>query len=157
MKKTTPKIIAFLLPASAAITVHAEQENPYANMQPYQGGYTIQQLQQQKMEQDRQKKERDDKRAAIEKKIAAEELAKAKAAQKAGSWDDPYAVANVETRKRMKPYYDKWKKEDEAEKAISEQQRQAYYQQMMQTNDPQELARQQMEMLRKAGLAPPEK
>ena len=60
------------------------------------------------------KKQKELERKGLTDKIAAEELARAKNEQAAtGSFNDPYAVAEMRTRERLQALTIEWKKEDQ--------------------------------------------
>lgn len=138
---------------------YSDNTNPYANMPPGAlGGFDMQKMMQAQQARDEKKKEKEAKRKAISKAIADEELAKAKAETGTGSFIDPYAAAEMGTRKRMEPIYAKWKQEDAAERAPMEQKAQQNYQHLQQTGDYAEFGRQQQEMMRQMGIElPPSK
>jgi hypothetical protein len=117
------------------------------------GGLDVQEMMQAQQARDEKKKKKETERKAISKAIADEELAKAKAEASAGN--DPYAVAEVRTRKRMEPIYARWKQEDAAERAPMENQARQNYQHLQQTGDYAEFGRQQQEMMRQMGIEMP--
>ena len=153
--KTTSRntlLLALLLPV--ANTAYSDNTNPYANMPPgAMGGLDVQKMMQAQQARDEKKKKKEAERKAISKAIADEELAKAKAEASAGN--DPYAIAEVRTRKRMQPIYTRWKQEDAAEHAALENQARQNARQLQQTGDYAEYGRQQQEMLRQMGIAMP--
>ncbi len=140
---------ALAITACLSASLYADNTNPYTNGIP---GFDPQAMQKTIADINRKKKERDARRKAIGDRIAKEELARAKANARPGTMDDPYAVANVETRKRMQPYYDKWAKEDAAEKAQQGQPARQSFQKYQQTGDLKSFAEQQTEMLKSMGI-----
>ncbi len=157
MNLTTSIAIALTSIIIMQTTAFADNTNPYANTQPggMSGGFDMQKMMQAQNEHQQKKKDKETKRKAISKKIADEELAKAKAELGAGSFNDPYALARVRTEKRMAPIYEQWKREDAAERAPMEQKMKQSGQQFQQTGDAMEYGKQQMEMLKQMGIEMP--
>ena len=85
-------------------------------------------------------------------KIAAEELARAKQEQSAsGSFNDPYAVAEMRTRERLQALTAEWEKQDrELEVRMHEK--------MMQNSGMEDMFKMQQEMMKNySNIAPPAK
>ena len=96
------------------------------------------------------KKQNEQERKIITDKIAAEELARAKKEQAAtGSFDDPYAVAEMRTKERLQPLTAEWAKEDqELEVQMHEK--------MMQNSGMGDMYKMQQEMMKGYGYTVPQ-
>lgn len=131
--------------------------NPYANMPQgvMPNGMDFRKMMQnQEAAKERKKKKRVE-RDAITKAVYDEEVTKAKAELKPGSLVNPYVVAESRMKKRMAPYYKKWKEEDEAVNAPLKQKGIKNAQQLKQTGDFKQYGLQQREMLKQMGIELP--
>ena len=98
------------------------------------------------------KNQKEQERKVITDKIAAEELARAKQEQSAsGSFNDPYAVAEMRTRERLQALTAEWEKQDrELEVRM--------HKKMMQNSGMEDMFKMQQEMMKNYGnIAPPAK
>jgi Acyltransferase len=152
----TVMILAMTFIATCAL---AEETNPYANTPPgaIPESFGLQNMQRDAEERRKKTKAKEEKRAAIKQKIFDEELAKAQAEARAGASHSVGPVAETRGRKRMQPYYEKWKQEDAAERLPLQQQNEQTYRQFQQTGNKEEYGRQMRDMWKQMGIeVPPE-
>jgi len=145
MKLPSIAILALTLLASSFFYASAQQSYP-------QMPINMDELQKVQAEYQDLKKQNEQERKRITNKIAAEELARAKKEQATtGSFNDPYAVAEMRTRERLQALTTEWKKEDQ-ELEIQ------MHEKMMQNSGMGDMYKMQQEMMEGYDYAvPPEK
>ena len=148
--ETTMKLINTLI---TALSLFALPVTGLFAQPPYpQSPMNMNEMQKVQSEYQDLKNQKEQERKAITDKIAAEELARAKQEQSAsGSFNDPYAVAEMRTRERLQALTAEWEKQDrELEVRMHEK--------MMQNSGMEGMFKMQQEMMKNYGnIAPPAK
>lgn len=140
-------IASFALSLLISPVFDALAQQPYTQMP-----INMDEMQRVQTEYQELKKQKELERKVLTDKIAAEELARAKNEQAAtGSFNDPYAVAEMRTRERLQALTIEWKKEDqELEVQMHEK--------MMQNSGMGDMYKMQQEMMKGYGhTVPPTK
>jgi len=152
MKHTTLSAFSFACLSVSPLCLYAEETfDPYKNAN-IPGLDMNQYMKVQEQEAQRQASLKEE-RSAIIKKIADEELARAKLEAAPGT--DPYAVADMRTRERTKTLKAQWKKEDAESRDNVFGKNEADMKKMYGNQNYQEAMREQMEMMKKIGISTP--
>ncbi|TFG67760.1 MAG: hypothetical protein E4H27_08645 [Anaerolineales bacterium] len=139
-----PTIAVFALTLLALTVFDTSAQQPYPQMP-----FNMDELQKVQTEYQDLKKQNEQERKIITNEIAAKELARAKKEQATtGSFNDPYAVAEMRTRERLQVLTTEWKKEDqELEVQMHEK--------MMQNSGMGDMYKMQQEMMESYGYTVP--